>query len=103
MSILIHEKPTALCVIEGGRAGQAHHEGGAHVADACHGLHGELAEQRQHEVLQQAVLEHPHRRRHLPALQRPAAEAVVHRRPHLLQATADRSRKLIKARALLFA
>ena len=60
-----------------------HHEGGAHVANARHGLHGQLAEQRQHEVLQQAVLEHARGGRCLPRLQRPAPKPVRHRWPHL--------------------
>ncbi len=65
------------------RTNRAHHEGSTHVADARHGLHRELAEQRQHEVLQQAVLEHPHGGRRLPMLQRPTAKPVLHWRPHL--------------------
>ena len=56
---------------------------GAHVGDARHGLHGQLAEEAEHEVLQQAVLEHAHARGRLAFAQRPTSKAVHHRRPHL--------------------
>lgn len=61
----------------------AHHEGSTHVADARHRLHGELAEQRQHKVLQQAMPEHAHCWQFLPGLQWPTPKSVLHWWPHL--------------------
>ena len=54
--------------------------------EACHGVHGQhrqLAEEGQHEVLQQAVPEHAHPWRLLPRLYRAAAKLVLHRRADL--------------------
>jgi len=61
----------------------ARHEAVAHVGRGAQRPHRQLAEQAEHEVLQQAVPEDGHARRRLAGRRRPAADAVLHRRPHL--------------------
>ena len=53
------------------------------VTHARHAFDGQLAEDGQHEVLQQAVAEDGHRRRRLAGRRRAAPEDVLHRRTHL--------------------
>ena len=65
----------------------AEHEAGHEAGpQACHGVHGldwQLAEQRQHEVLQQVVLEDADWRWLLAGLQGAAPELVLHGGAHL--------------------
>lgn len=56
------------------------------LAQACHGVHGlhrQLAEEGQHEMLQQAVAEHADCWRLLSWLEGPTAKLVLHRWAHL--------------------
>ena len=57
---------------------EARHEAGPQPRHGVHGLHRQLAEERQHEVLQQMVLEDTDGGRLLPGLQGAAAELVLH-------------------------
>lgn len=61
------------------------HEALSETCHGVHGLHGQLAEEGQHEVLQQAVAEHAHCWWLLPGLKWPAPKLVLYRRPHLQQ------------------
>ena len=57
---------------------EAGHEGGPQARHGVHGLHRQLAEEGQHEVLQQVVLEEADGGGLLPGLQGAAPELVLH-------------------------
>lgn len=68
---------------------EASHEGGPEAGHGVHGLHRQLAEEGQHEVLQQVVLEEADGGRLLPLLQGAAPELVLHGWAYLHWQAAD--------------